>query len=62
MRTDQTGHEITATTEEVGVYHMLLTEAIFEALAEKGIVSKKDVMERIEKLKRKTHLILNRLH
>lgn len=61
MQTDSTGRAVTATTEEIAVYNMLLTEAIFELLADKGILTREDVKERIQKLKNETHLIINRV-
>ena len=61
MRTDSTGHVVTATTEEITVYNMLLTEAIFELLADKGILTREDVKERIQKLKNETHLNISRV-
>lgn len=61
MQTDSTGRVVTATAEEIAVYNMLLTEAIFELLADKGILTREDVTERVQKLKRETHLIINRV-
>lgn len=61
MQTDSTGRVVSATTEEIAVYNMLLTEAIFELLADKGILTSEDVKERIRKLKSETHLIINRV-
>jgi hypothetical protein len=52
---DKTG-KVTATIQEVAHYNMLLTEAIFELLAEKGILTGVEVKERVQKLKRETQL------
>jgi hypothetical protein len=52
---DKTG-KVTATIQEVAHYNMLLTEAIFELLAEKGILTGVEVKERVQKLKRETKL------
>jgi hypothetical protein len=52
---DKTG-KVTATIQEVAHYNMLLTEAIFEILAEKGILTGVEVKERVQKLKRETKL------
>jgi glutamate synthase domain-containing protein 2 len=52
---DKTG-KVTATPEEVALYNMFLTEAIFELLAEKGILTGEQVKERIKKLKSETTL------
>ena len=52
---DKTG-KVTATIEEIARYNMVLTEAIFELLAEKGILTGVEVKERVEKLKKETKL------
>jgi len=54
---DKTG-EVTTSIEELAVYNMLLTEAIYELLADKGFVTKSEVTERIKKLKSETKLNL----
>ena len=54
---DKTGN-VTATPQEVALYNMFLTEAIFELLAEKGILTGDQVKERIKKLKSETTLNL----
>lgn len=53
---------VTTTIEELARYNMLLTEAIFELLAEKGVLSGIEVKQRIEKLKAETTLNLRRLN
>jgi hypothetical protein len=53
---DKTG-KVTATPQEVALYNMFLTEAIFELLAEKGILTGEQVKERIKKLKSETTLL-----
>ena len=40
---------------------MLLTEAIYELLADKGIVSKEEVLERVRKLKEETTVHFRRV-
>lgn len=52
---DKTG-KVTATIQEIAHYNMLLTEAIFELLAEKGILTGMEVKERVQKLKQETQL------
>jgi hypothetical protein len=52
---DKTG-EVTASIQEIARYNMVLTEAIFELLAEKGILTGIEVKERVEKLKAETKL------
>jgi hypothetical protein len=45
---------VTATIQEIAYYNMFLTEAIFELLAEKGVLTGEEVLERIRKLKSET--------
>lgn len=52
---DKTG-EVTASIQEIARYNMVLTEAIFELLAEKGILTGIEVKERVEKLRAETKL------
>lgn len=52
---DKTG-EVTATIQEIARYNMVLTEAIFELLAEKGILTGVEVKERVQKLKAEARL------
>ena len=47
---DKTG-KVTTTIQEVAYYNMFLTEAIFELLAEKGVLTGEEVLERVKKLK-----------
>jgi len=47
---DKTG-KATATIQEIAYYNMFLTEAILELLAEKGILTGEEVLERVKKLK-----------
>jgi hypothetical protein len=51
---DKKTGELTATTQEIAYYNMCLTEAIFELLAERGVLTGSEVMERIKKLKSET--------
>lgn len=52
---DKTG-KVTATIQEIARYNMVLTEAIFELLAEKGILTGVEVKERVQKLTAETQL------
>ena len=52
---DKTG-KVTATIQEIAHYNMLLTEAIFELLAEKGILTGAEVRDRVKKIKSETAL------
>jgi hypothetical protein len=47
---------LTASVEMIAYQNMLLTEAIFEILAEKNILTGAEVLERIKKLKAETKL------
>ncbi len=61
MQADPGSGKVTAAVEELALYNMLLTEAIFELLAEKGLLTGEEVKQRIEKLKKETRVILQRL-
>ena len=50
---DKTG-KVTATLQEIAYYNMFLTEPIFELLAEKGVLTGEEVLERVKKLKSET--------
>ena len=52
---DKTG-KVTATVQEIAYSNMFLVEAIFELLAEKGILTGEEVLERIKKLKSEARL------
>jgi hypothetical protein len=54
---DETG-EVTTSIEQLAVYNMLLSEAIHELLADKGIVTRAEVTERIKKLRSETKVNL----
>jgi hypothetical protein len=56
MQHDEKTGRVTATIEEMAQLDMVLTEAIFELLAEKGILTGAEVKERIAKLKSETQL------
>jgi hypothetical protein len=56
---DKTG-AVTTSIEELALYNMVLTEAIHELLADKGILSRTEVTERIKKLKSETKVNLKR--
>ncbi|MGA2481566.1 MAG: hypothetical protein ABSF92_00430 [Candidatus Acidiferrales bacterium] len=55
MKHDDKNGKMTASMEEVAYYNMFLTEAMFELLAEKGILTGAEVLERVKKLKKETH-------
>jgi hypothetical protein len=56
MEHDEKAGTTTTTLKEVAYYNMFLTEAIFELLAEKGILTGEEVKERVKKLKNETKL------
>ena len=58
---DPSGGSITASVEAVAHYNLLLTQAIFDALVAKGLITKEEVVEQIEKLKRETGLTAGKL-
>jgi hypothetical protein len=51
MKQDDKTGTVTATIQEIAYYNIFLTEALFELLAEKGILNGEEVKERIKKLK-----------
>jgi hypothetical protein len=61
LEVDTKEGKVTASVEEIATYNMLLTEAIYELLADKGIVSKEEVMERVRTLKAETTLNFRRV-
>jgi len=60
MQADPETGRVTATIEELAHYNMFLVEAIFELLAEKGILSGEEVKERVKKLRDETKINLRR--
>ena len=48
--------KVKASVETMAYYNMILTEAIFQLLEKKGILTREQVKERIEKLKVETKL------
>jgi hypothetical protein len=52
-RDDKIG-EVTASIAETAIYTMLLSQALFEILEEKGIVTRAEVTERMKKLESET--------
>ena len=51
MEQDEKTGKVTTTIQEMAYYNMFLTEAIFELLAEKEILTGEEVLERVKKLK-----------
>ena len=50
------GKKVKTSVETMAYYNMILTEAIFQLLEEKGLLTREQVKERIEKLKVETKL------
>jgi len=46
--------EVTASIAETAIYTMLLSQALFEILEEKGLVTRAEVTERMNKLENET--------
>jgi hypothetical protein len=51
---------VNATVQELATYSMFLAEALFEALAEQGIVSEQEIKERVAALRERTRVHLRR--
>jgi len=60
MQHDEKTGEVTSSIEELAIYNMLLSEALFEILADKGLITRAEVTERIKKLKSETKINLSR--
>ncbi len=60
MQADPETGRVTATIEELAYYNMFLVEAIFELLAEKGILNGEEVKGRVKKLRDETKINLRR--
>lgn len=56
MKQDKKTGTVTATIQEITYYNMFLTEALFELLAERGVLTGEDVLKRVKKLKSETPL------
>jgi hypothetical protein len=50
------GPKVKASVETMAYYNMVLTEAIFQLLEEKGLLNRQEVKDRIEKIRRETNL------
>ena len=48
--------KVKASVETMTYYNMILTEAIFQLLEERGLLTREEVKERMEKLKAETKL------
>ena len=50
------GPKVKASVETMAYYNMILTEAIFQLLEEKGLLNREQVKERMEKIKAESKL------
>jgi len=53
--------DVTASVAETAIYSMLLSQAIFEILEEKGLVTRAEVTERMNKLENEAARNMRRL-
>jgi hypothetical protein len=51
-----------ASFEEMALYNTVLVEALSEILVEKGVLDKSEVLERIEKIKKKASIVNHLRH
>jgi hypothetical protein len=51
MANDEKNKEVVMSPEKLALYNMALAEAMFELLAEKGILTGPEILERVKKLK-----------
>jgi len=56
MKHDDKSGKVAASLEKIAHYNMFLAEALFELLAEKGVVNGVEVKERVRKLMAETKL------
>ena len=61
MQVDPKSGDVTASLEQIAYYNMFLVEAIFELLAEKGLITGEQVKERVKKLQAETRLVFRHL-
>ena len=54
MQQDNKTGELTASIAETAIYTMLLSQALFEILEEKGLVTRAEVVERMKRLESET--------
>lgn len=60
MQIDPRKGRVTATLQELATYGMFLSEALFELLAERGVLREAEVKARLKKLSRETTVILRK--
>lgn len=62
MDQDEKTGNVEMTPEKIALYNMVFAEAIFELLAEKGILTGEEVLEPVKKLKNDTQLKFRWVH
>jgi hypothetical protein len=60
MKRDEKTGTVTASVDEVAVYNMLLVESLIELVVEKGILTNAEILQRLEKLKAETKVLLSK--
>lgn len=60
MFTDAKTGRVTASFEEMALYNMVLVEALSELLIEKGVLDKREMLERVEKIKKEASIVNHR--
>lgn len=60
MKRDEKTGTATASVDEVAVYNMLLVESLIELVVEKGILTNAEILQRLEKLKAETKVLLSK--
>ena len=56
---DKTG-EVTTSVEELAIYSMTLSEALYQLLADKGFITRAEVTDRMKKLRSGTKVSFRR--
>ncbi len=60
MFTDAKTGRVMASFEEMALYNMVLVEALSELLIEKGVLDKREMLERVEKIKKEASIVNHR--
>jgi len=60
MKRDEKTGTVSASVDEVTVYNMLLVESLIELVVEKGILTNAEILQRLEKLKAETKVLLSK--
>jgi hypothetical protein len=60
MKRDEKTGTVSVSVDEVTVYNMLLVESLIELVVEKGILTNAEILQRLEKLKAETKVLLSK--